>query len=72
MNATVRYNECINCNHYPAYHDGDGGRICRAFVDHTPDLKCSCNGWGEKPYGERNDEERETKARAAKARAVNR
>lgn len=37
--------ECGACSHSPAYHDGDGGRPCRAFTDATDDLKCACKGW---------------------------
>jgi len=61
----MAYEECGECGHYHAYHDGDGGRPCRAFVDTTPDLKCACPGWKEpkaaapvesKPWGwERDD-----------------
>ncbi len=37
--------ECANCKHYPAYHDGDGGRPCRAWDPDVDDSKCACPGW---------------------------
>jgi hypothetical protein len=37
--------KCENCGHGPAYHDGDGGHICRAWTDETPDFFCACPGW---------------------------
>lgn len=41
--------ECKRCNHYPAYHDGQDGRPCRAWNDQTTDGKCACAGWVPKP-----------------------
>ncbi len=41
--------ECGACNHYPAYHDGDGGRPCRAWNPDQPDAKCACKGWEAPP-----------------------
>ena len=37
--------ECANCGHSKAYHDGDGGRPCRAWDPVQPDYKCACKGW---------------------------
>lgn len=39
--------QCANCKHSPAYHDGDGGRPCRAWAPDdaaTTDV-CPCQGW---------------------------
>ena len=46
--------DCANCNHSRAYHDGDGGRPCRAWApvdsaDQTTDNYCKCPGWKDKP-----------------------
>lgn len=38
---------CASCKHSPAYHDGDGGRPCRAWAPDdaaTTDV-CPCTGW---------------------------
>lgn len=43
MNEDVE--ECGACGHSPAYHDGDGGRPCRAFTDQADDLTCACKAW---------------------------
>lgn len=43
------YEECSRCKHYPAYHDGDGGRPCRAWNPDNNDHKCVCVGWKKKP-----------------------
>lgn len=40
---------CAGCNHAPAYHDGDGGRPCRAWNPDEPDHFCACKGWTPKP-----------------------
>ena len=40
---------CANCDHSPAYHDGDGGRPCRAWDPDRPDFKCACKGWEKTP-----------------------
>lgn len=36
---------CGGCNHSPAYHDGDGGRPCRAWNPDEADTFCACPGW---------------------------
>jgi len=41
--------QCASCTHSPAYHDGDGGRPCRAWDPDKPDNKCACKGWKDKP-----------------------
>ncbi len=41
--------DCGDCTHSAAYHDGDGGRICRAWAPNdeaTTDV-CPCKGWVE-------------------------
>ncbi len=42
------HEECGICKHYPAYHDGDGGRCCRAWNPDKPESKCDCPGWKSK------------------------
>jgi len=42
--------ECGSCKHFPAYHDGQRGRPCRAWApddtpDQTTDNYCKCPGW---------------------------
>lgn len=59
------YAECGVCRHYPAQHDGQRGRPCRAWVPDNDDSYCACPGWQEpktaapveaKPWGwERKD-----------------
>lgn len=48
--AADRSAKCAGCTHSPAYHDGDGGRPCRAWApdespDQTTDNFCKCKGW---------------------------
>lgn len=50
MSDEIACEECDNCKHSPAYHDGDGGRPCRAWspdesTDQTTDNFCKCPGW---------------------------
>ena len=49
-----QHEECGGCKHSPAYHDGQGGRPCRAWApddsaDQTTDNFCKCPGWKDKP-----------------------
>lgn len=39
------YDECGACGHYPAYHDGQGGRPCRAWNPDRNDWACACAVW---------------------------
>ncbi len=39
--------ECGTCRHSPAYHDGAGGRPCRAWNPDEADSFCACAGWTE-------------------------
>lgn len=39
------YEECASCKHYPAYHDKETGRPCRAWDPDQPDNLCACKGW---------------------------
>ncbi|MES2155420.1 MAG: hypothetical protein V4510_09830 [bacterium] len=36
---------CASCGHSPAYHDGVGGRPCRAWDPDRTDGMCSCAFW---------------------------
>ncbi len=39
--------DCASCGHSAAYHDGDGGRVCRAWApnDAATTDACPCKGW---------------------------
>ena len=37
--------DCASCSHSAAYHDGDGGRACRAWNPDEDDNYCACKGW---------------------------
>lgn len=37
--------DCADCNHAPAYHDGEGGRTCRAWNPDEVHNMCSCTEW---------------------------
>lgn len=41
--------ECASCKHSPAYHDGEGGHVCRAWDPEEPNFFCACKGWKAKP-----------------------
>jgi hypothetical protein len=41
---------CGTCTHSQAYHDGDGGHVCRAWDPDQPDFFCACKGWTEPAF----------------------